>query len=1475
MAPILPKQSTNIGTLTSDSLIKNNKKKVTNKSNVVNKVATTGQLTTPVVSSPIQTPQQLMTPMSQELPIQQKTTAPIQSGQQAMPEWMPLIAGNVSQESLQPQKESKYMTKDKVREILMNAPEWVDKSTLLDDIVANGYILEWYNDPQSQITQAPVRVDPQFQMGETPQAQPTLLETLKSIGNTAKESYNTRSQKIQEWQAKYSWDTAKDVWLDLMNSLWQAMWVFQDVWWAVIGGTAQLAYSKLPEAVRKDFRERTEYDLARPEVQYGLAQVSKWMDSYNEWKESNPDTAVATDFFINGVTTALDLAWLKAIQAPLKAWVTKAWDTISDIAKTWKWLIDNPKWVVNWVPTDFRTTTKDAVMSKVTGKQQGVFRNAQQVADDVVKAEAKATAQAAKQASKATWKQWVVSKWVDAAIEQVEWISKAQKQWLQNNPYTKKYMSEVLEKIDSGNAPQDLKEMKEPYVRELTSKLDDLFDKERSIKSETGKAYQILRSDPKIYDTDNMVWEMSSLLKWTDYNLRSFLNRVDKGNLLWTRSILDWSANTSQLHDIRKWIDDLMRKAEANKDSWEFNILTKMRKIVDNKLKENPNWAKSDEMFSEEMKVLSELEEWVTYREKRKMWQIKDNIDNILENINNPAKAQLKERLIKYMPDLPERIAAIRAIPEIAQAYTAVPKGTASRIAWASVWAIVWSTAWPVGTAVWIVTWFFTDVAMSKVRQSAIAKAIQKQSPQAIKRLEEIQDAIKAWEDISNKKIQELESHLKKIIDDMNDPVMKAEMGKMNAEILSKKIKNRSIVPLKEWVMKKNPATAVIKPKWPVTTITEKWVAKKPWTTKVDQAIKKIESGIKKKKAETPVKTVAKKTETVTKKSEATIQPKVQKELQSIAKWVKEKNTIEDRIKTAFKQTIFSDMKVWDKMLQDTIALYKDASDGNIEAIKKIAWDQSLARDIFEKIYWEKLPISVDKSIELIKSKLWSNRWIADKITAKINAKINQISWVKDYHDKVADSFYLWQVWHKSIHKWDPKRFEASHNKFTEKSKKLVGLMNKVKEVNDMQSGIDKLQRKLGAVNSVLNKWSNIWWIDAKWLLKMKNDLTKSIQKIENTMKSELDKLSKTPVTQKVNQELQTIAKWVKEKSLAKKENGSIMDSMETTKLLKGDELQSLKNYWWAWYKKINEDLRSWLKNEDANNIISYINSSKFKEKWTFYRSTNINKSIIDDIKKSGVFDSKQIMSVAESKFPDEYFMKWNWDKVFMIVDWQFSPMPIWAKRFSMESEWLWAPAKYKAEYLWEYLGEDWYYHKIKLTELSPKSDTKIIPKSKVVSKDLQPLYEEARKYKSADEFVENSVENTDETKWKFLTDDFIWAENKEFSSSMRTEWAKETSKKFKNNEPVEITINQYWEINHWDWHHRAYNGFILWEKIPVKIVKSRLKWEELKKYILLRNAWYKKIRNSTYPWSFSDALESKFKEYSTQLRKIREEANK
>jgi hypothetical protein len=52
---------------------------------------------------------------------------------------------------------------------------------------------------------------------------------------------------------------------------------------------------------------------------------------------------------------------------------------------------------------------------------------------------------------------------------------------------------------------------------------------------------------------------------------------------------------------------------------------------------------------------------------------MKSNIDNIIKNINSPAKRRIKDRLLAVMPDITERVDAINQIIPIAKAYTSTP----------------------------------------------------------------------------------------------------------------------------------------------------------------------------------------------------------------------------------------------------------------------------------------------------------------------------------------------------------------------------------------------------------------------------------------------------------------------------------------------------------------------------------------------------------------------------------------------------------------------------------------------------------------------------------------------------------------------------------------------------------------------------------------------------------------------------------
>lgn len=390
-----------------------------------------------------------------------------------------------------------------------------------------------------------------------------------------------------------------------------------------------------------------------------------------------------------------------------------------------------------------------------------------------------------------------VSNKVDMVIEQLEWVWKAKKEWIQNNPYSKEIYSKVIDDIDNGNAPQNYKDMQEPYTKKVVEELDTILDDVKSQKWEWGEAFNLLRQDQTPIDTTVEIKSMNDLLKWTDYNLKTFLNRVDKWNLLGTRKILDNTATISTLHDIRKWLDDLMLKAQANKDSWEFKILKDMRKIVDGKLKENPDRVKADEEWARISKDIQEIEEGITYREQRKKWQIRDNIDSIIENINNPAKAKLRERLLQYMPDIWERISAIRGIPEIAKAYTTIPQWVIGRTAGALWWVAIWSTGWIPWMILWWIAWMFADVWLSQLRRNAIKKAIAKQSPKALEKLWEIQKAIADGKKLRAEQVIELQNftnNLKKSL-----PANDKELINKVSEL--PKVMKTSLVPVKEWAL--------------------------------------------------------------------------------------------------------------------------------------------------------------------------------------------------------------------------------------------------------------------------------------------------------------------------------------------------------------------------------------------------------------------------------------------------------------------------------------------------------------------------------------------------------------------------------------------------------------------------------------------------------------------------------------------------
>lgn len=342
---------------------------------------------------------------------------------------------------------------------------------------------------------------------------------------------------------------------------------------------------------------------------------------------------------------------------------------------------------------------------------------------------------------------------IDKSIEQIQGLSKAKKKALSDSPYVRQYIGDAIKKVDEWNMPADIRDLQLEPLRQLTQELDDAIDNFKKQHGEESKAYQAVRSDETLIDTTYLINNINKALKWSKLKARSLFRKVDPTNWLWINDIMKWKWTIAQLHDVRKWLDKVIYSpATSPQQLWLVELTKRARELVDKELSKHPKFKQIDDQWRETTELLNEIQEWVTYREARKKWQLKDNIDNILLNITQPAKAQLLKRLDEFVPWIWERAGAIRMIPEVVKAYTTIPR---NRIVWALWWWLAWWTIWWLPwLLIWSIVWFLWDVWMSSTRQASIKKAVMNMSDKAQSSLEAIQRRIEDWKALTEVELQ-------------------------------------------------------------------------------------------------------------------------------------------------------------------------------------------------------------------------------------------------------------------------------------------------------------------------------------------------------------------------------------------------------------------------------------------------------------------------------------------------------------------------------------------------------------------------------------------------------------------------------------------------------------------------------------------------------------------------------------------------
>ncbi len=378
---------------------------------------------------------------------------------------------------------------------------------------------------------------------------------------------------------------------------------------------------------------------------------------------------------------------------------------------------------------------------------------------------------------------------IDKSIEWVEWMTKAKKQALMDNPY-QEIWAKAIEKLDWPNPPVDIKDLQLEPLRDLMEDVDNAIDTIKKQKWEWGEIFNLLRSDPTKIDTTSLLKNINNEIEWTNLTIDRIIKKIDPENILKSNNIIRWQATKSEIHDFRQALDKRIL-AENNKIIqwkapawWLSEKLKNIRWHVDNMLKSDPNRQQADAERKKIVEDINTIEEWITYREARKKWQLKDNIDNILLNINKPAKAQLLQRLEQFVPWISQRVEMISSIPDIAKSYQEIPKWL-----WAAIWWwVIWSFWWFVWTILWFASWFFGNAWLSIVRRNAIKKAITTLSPKAKKDIKLIQQSIKKWQanNKANKiRIDNIKKEIKANIPNSDKELIKV-IDKLNTSIFLK-----------------------------------------------------------------------------------------------------------------------------------------------------------------------------------------------------------------------------------------------------------------------------------------------------------------------------------------------------------------------------------------------------------------------------------------------------------------------------------------------------------------------------------------------------------------------------------------------------------------------------------------------------------------------------------------------------------------
>lgn len=395
----------------------------------------------------------------------------------------------------------------------------------------------------------------------------------------------------------------------------------------------------------------------------------------------------------------------------------------------------------------------------------------------------------------------VDSEWDKATFkEDLYSIDPTLKKRLQNNPYSAQVWQKTKNFIEENGRPERANDVAKALIEDVADRVQKKLMEKMDEWGETWKLYKPL--DEAWYSVD-----ISELKDWINEMLEDYWIKIIDGKLDFSKTAIDGSE-ASNIIKIYNWIKNTnapmsekeyrTRFRQSMKDMVDFNPNNRdqaWRKMGDtpwdkvikwiyaraNDLAHNqiPELSQLDKAFSEWTEVMDEVSDGLVYKDKSKKWVIKDNITQIIKNLDEPSRRQLVNRLEKLMPGIKEEVSAINQMPKVIDHYYNPSKlqVTIRDKAW---WGI-WSFFWPVGWLIWNKVWEWASDKIDAAKSKAWDEVLSQTSEEWKAKMKEIQERLE-----KNKKItQEQAKFLKSISNKLKEWTQKkdAEIIKIIADV--------------------------------------------------------------------------------------------------------------------------------------------------------------------------------------------------------------------------------------------------------------------------------------------------------------------------------------------------------------------------------------------------------------------------------------------------------------------------------------------------------------------------------------------------------------------------------------------------------------------------------------------------------------------------------------------------------------------